>query len=200
MSFLAQDPNDPRPDWSEAFAYFHSMSVERAPLTHPAIDAVVQSFRATHANGGAHFARWQLPDHRIVRYFAAHHGLDVGFFSGLLRSATIRADLPMLKIPERFESPPTFRVTSSLSFEGDLANAIHVGGAYTTDAVSAREAKRLSSGFCAALFGDRLDEIGLYSSYDAWTPWFFNVAWDASWFGVDLRDRTCWLLCKTDTD
>ena len=199
-NFLSPGTNESRPDWSAAFSYFQTLSVARAPLQHPAIEAVLGSLRATHVNGGAQFGRWELPDHPILGYFAARHALDVAFFGGLLRSSTVRADLPMLKIPERFESPPSFHLTSSLSLEGDLANDLHIGGAYTTHTVPASVAKRLAADFCDALIGNRFDEVDVYTSHHAWAPWFYDVAWDMSWFGLDRRDRTCWLLCKTDTD
>ena len=37
-------------------------------------------------------------------------------------------------------------------------------------------------------------------SYTAWSPWFYDVAWDTTWIGVDVGFGRVWLLCVTDTD
>jgi hypothetical protein len=201
MSSFFPDGSDAKPNWSEALAYFQTLSVVSAPFHHPAVDALLAQFRVSHVNGGACFGRWQLPDHPVLRSYARRQALDVAFFGHLLCSTAVRDDVPELQIPPRFDAPPSFQVMSSLSLECDVANAVHGGGAYpTTGGASARDAKRLAAEFCAALVADRFDEVSVYTSDQAWAPWFRGVAWDMSWFGVDLRDRTCWLLCKTDTD
>jgi hypothetical protein len=201
MSSFSPDGSASKSDWSEASAYFQTLSVVSAPLHHPAVDAVLAHLRATHVNGGACFGRWQLPDHPVLRSYASRHALDVAFFGNFLCSTAVRGDLPELRIAPRFEAPPSFQPLSSLSLECDVANAVHAGGAYPiTAGASARDAKRLAADFCRALFEDRFEDISVYTSDQAWAPWFRGVAWDMSWFAVDLRDRTCWLLCKTDTD
>ncbi|MBW4492872.1 MAG: hypothetical protein KME26_07250 [Oscillatoria princeps RMCB-10] len=65
---------------------------------------------------------------------------------------------------------------------------------------TASEAKAIGVRFCEALFGQRYDEIQMYISREAWSPWFGNVAWDVTWFGVDKRNSQIWVLCATDTD
>ena len=74
------------------------------------------------------------------------------------------------------------------------------GGAYAEFSGTAREAMNVSGRFCDALFGDRFKEILLFKSHEAWSDWFCNVAWDATWVGFDKRESKVWLLCVTATD
>ena len=51
-----------------------------------------------------------------------------------------------------------------------------------------------------ALICDRFDDILVYETRRAWSPFFHDVAWDFSWVVVDKRERLLHLLCATDTD
>jgi hypothetical protein len=50
------------------------------------------------------------------------------------------------------------------------------------------------------LVQDRHQDTRVFGSDDAWTPWFWNVAWDRTWILVDDRHREVTVLCVTDTD
>lgn len=188
--------------WSDAFAAFQNLIVVPAPIDDSAVVDVIAQLRATHVNGGALFGRWLLPENPTIDAYAARNALDVaGFFTGLLRSEGVRSELTELQVPLQYGAPPRFGAVSSLSLECELANVLHQGGAYHRPTQgSARDAKRLARAFCDALIGDRFEDVSIYACDEAWSPWFHGVAWDTTWFGLDARDRTCWLLCRTDSD
>jgi hypothetical protein len=98
------------------------------------------------------------------------------------------------------EDDGNFRVTSSFLFDGELAQSLYAGGAYTNAAGDGRSGKENSLAFCEALFGLRLSEVSYYSSRSAWTPWFGNIAWDWTAILFDRRARTLTILAVTDTD
>ena len=62
------------------------------------------------------------------------------------------------------------------------------------------EAKRLAQKFCEAAFGDRYLDVWVFRSYEAWSPWFWDAAWDKTWIIADAEMSRVWLLCVTDTD
>ena len=93
-----------------------------------------------------------------------------------------------------------FRVTSSFLFDGELAQSLYAGGAYTSAAGDGRAEKESSLAFCEALFDLRLSEVWYCSSHRAWTPWFGNIAWDWTAILFDRRVRALTILAVTDTD
>lgn len=93
-----------------------------------------------------------------------------------------------------------FRVTSSFLFDGELAQALYFGGAYTSAQGDGRAEKEQSLGFCDALFGLRLSEVWYCSSHSAWTPWFRNIACDWTAILFDPRLRALSIVAVTDSD
>ena len=93
-----------------------------------------------------------------------------------------------------------FRVTSSFLFDGELAEELYAGGAYTSSHGSGRAEKENSLAFCEALFGLRLSEVWYCSSRSDWIPWFANVTGDWTAILFDRRIRVLSILATTDSD
>jgi hypothetical protein len=95
-----------------------------------------------------------------------------------------------------------FRLTSSFLFDGELAQKLYYGGAYTSASAKGdgRAEKENSLAFCEALFGLRLSEVGYYSTHNGWTPWFGNIGLDWTAILFDRRTRALSILAVTDTD
>jgi hypothetical protein len=93
-----------------------------------------------------------------------------------------------------------FRVTSSFLFDGELAQELYYGGAYTSPEGDGKAEKEASLAFCEALFGLRLSEVWYYSSHSDWTPWFQNVTGDWTAILFDRRVRALSILAVTDSD
>ena len=98
------------------------------------------------------------------------------------------------------EYDSNFRVTSSFLFDGELAQAVYAGGAYTSPEGDGRTEKENSLAFCEALFGLRLSEVWYCSSRSDWTPWFANVTGDWTAILFDRRVRALSILATTDSD
>jgi hypothetical protein len=156
--------------------------------------------------------------------------LEFGILRRLLDRAEVSSALPTLKIqPSTPEDPAfvvhrlgdwglgnyglgddylvgdsvndgNFRVTSSFFFDGELAQVLYAGGAYTSTKGDGRAEKENSLAFCEALFGLRFSEISHFSSHSAWTPWFGGIAWDWTAILFDRRVRAFSILAVTDTD
>jgi hypothetical protein len=93
-----------------------------------------------------------------------------------------------------------FRMTSSFVFDGELAQKLYYGGAYTSPKGDGRAEKESSLALCEALFGLRFSEISHFSSHSAWTPWFENIGLDWTAILFDRRARALSILAVTDTD
>jgi hypothetical protein len=94
-----------------------------------------------------------------------------------------------------------FKFDNPFLLDGQLAQALYAGGAYAAPSkIEGRAAKRLAMDFCKAVFGQRYEDVSLYTSYASWTPWFGGIAWDWTAVLFDRRERTLWILAVTDED
>ena len=50
------------------------------------------------------------------------------------------------------------------------------------------------------LIGRRYEDIRVDESFAAWTPWFFEIAWDHTLVLTDYARAEVTVLCITDTD
>ena len=98
------------------------------------------------------------------------------------------------------ECDGNFRVTSSFLFDGDFAQELYAGGAYTTPHGDGRAEKESSLAFCDALFNLRFSEVCYCTTRSDWTPWFANVTGDWTAILFDRRLRALSILATTDSD
>ncbi len=207
MDYLTPVWEQDKPDTDSIRSSLRDLKLESAHFESAAVNELLATLRETHANGGAVFGRWRLPPDPTVHWYASRNRLEeMGFFPAFLTHQKIRADLAVLRIPSVLARLPKFTWTSSFTLDGELAHKVYLGGAYTSREFTqeataiAAAAKQLGGRFCESLFGNRFTELEVYRTHTPWAPWFHDVAWDATWFGLDKRDRTAWLLCATDTD
>ena len=83
--------------------------------------------------------------------------------------------------------------------EADLTRKLVTGGAYTRFAGSRHDAQAIVAEFTTSLVSDAQD-AWFAGFWQPWTPWFWDVAWDMTWLGLQRSQRRLWLLCVTDTD
>jgi len=124
-------------------------------------------------------------------------------FRDLLTSDAARGALPGLKVPDPYPlaAPPRFDgPLSTLTLDGELAAVLVNGGAYVAFTGTAAEAKRMASAAVYDLIQDRHEDFRVFRSDDAWSPFFMDIAWDATWFLVDRPRLEVTLLALTDAD
>jgi hypothetical protein len=166
----------------------------------PALNELLTELRATHVNGGAFFARFSFCDDPVIRFFISRNNFQgIGFFERFLTSSALRETLPALKPPASLDSTE-WDWWSPYLLGGDWARILMAGGAYKKYQKGGSSAKHLGERVCADLFGDRFEEVEVFRSTEPWSDWFFDVAWDLTWIGVDKRHLKIWMLCLTDTD
>jgi len=170
------------------------------PFESPAIEEHLKQLRLTHANGGAEFAMFSFPNNETLHWFISRNRFsEIDFFERLLTSDTLRIALPQLKAPKKLKSLD-WEWSSSYLLDGEMARTLMSGGAYKHFQRGGAEAKRMGAAVCESLFGDRYEDIMLFKTFNPWSDWFCEIAWDVTWIGVDKAKLLIWLLCVTDTD
>ena len=156
-------------------------------------------------NGGILLGRWRAEQYSdVTAWFAARNRLDEYELHRLLfDSQEVRSALDALRIPATLERVPgnlSEVPGGALMLEGMLAHEIVTGGAYHAFEGSAAEAKDLAARVVDELIGRRYEDIRVDETFAAWTPWFFEIAWDHTLVLTDYARAEMTVLCITDTD
>lgn len=189
------------------------VALEPRKIESSVIDTVLARLRASFSNGWAVFASLKVGADSTFDWYASRNRLlEFEILQSLLHRKSVSEALPDLMIPDegpssretgagKTSNPTGFQHENQFLFDGQLAAQLFNGGAYSTPhRIEAKEAKQLAMSFCDALFALRYEDISLFTSYDAWTPWFYGIAWDWTAVLFDRRDRTLSILAVTDTD
>ncbi len=88
-------------------------------------------------------------------------------------------------------------IYSAYEMEGALTATLLQGGAYDRFPGTEDEARVLSRQFMTAIGHDQAQ---VFKILGAWTHWFGDIAWDASFIVLDMQRMRWWVLCMTDTD
>lgn len=123
------------------------------------------------------------------------------FAERLLACDDMHTALPDLALATVGQDPPRegvgFRVGEPLKLEGELAAALHHGGAYSS--VTVREAAAQATDFRTRFIGDRYDDLVVLSG-PGWSDWWALVTGDYGWLMTDLRSATVHVLCASGVD
>lgn len=112
----------------------------------------------------------------------------------------MRAALPELELPPAPTQETEIAWGSAWTLDGELAHTLSAGRAYGGYSGTPAAAKALAVRACDELVGGRYDEVLVYTAQALPSPWFYRIAWDRVWIGIDKRTLAVWVLCVTDTD
>jgi len=198
-SSVEPDWSQEKPDFLTIGRHLAGFHVEHVELP-TECERVVSALRASHDNGGAELACFRLPPDRLLDWYTSHNRwVFDGLADTLLSHPTMHSWLlDRLSAGDGFESKLVGE--SQFLFDGRLAQMLFAGGAYHRSIGDGREEKEQAARFCDAMFQLRYADISFAASYEAWTPWFHGIAWDATFMVLDKRTRLLWILAVTDTD
>ncbi len=165
------------------------------------LNTVVRALETTHVNGGV-LLRCFRP--LLGSRFGEAHQQDLHGVEHRLRCflecETVRTLIPELKIPNLHGDLPQFTTYGAYEFEGALIPLLLRGGAYVKPSLTEKDARTFARGFVDAMVGDRRDYVSVFRIDGAWTDWFCDVAWDATFVVFNPAAKCWWLFCVTDTD
>jgi hypothetical protein len=167
------------------------------------IKAMLEALRFVHVNGGALLAAFDvLTFNWPTTWYWRTDGDGWRFdFSQFFESDALAQALPELRVGDGQSIGVAWDWTGPFTLDGELTQVLVQGAAYDRFTGPSDEAKRLAMDFCEAIFGYRYGEVNrVFSTRVAWTPWFYDIAWDSTWLIVDDQMSRVWLLCLTDTD
>jgi hypothetical protein len=179
---------------------------ELADAPGPSMEAFLEALRAAYSNGGVLCARFhavavQDPGEWFHTGSTWHRNQT---FQDLFNSDVARGAFPELQLPIPWPvaDPPLFfgGAGGTLTLDDEWARCLVNGEAYRRFPGRAAEAKALTASAVGELIGDRHEDCEAHEAEHAWTPWFFDVAWDHSWIIVDRRQQLVTVLLATDTD
>lgn len=198
------DWDQPRPSLQALIDSQQKIQWEPRLIESPPMERYLDQIRATHVNGGFLLGRWRATQYDdVTAWFAARNRLDEYEMHRLLfEHPTVRRDLVTLEIPPKLDRGGGFKEVpgGALNLDGILATIIVQGGAYREFQGPAAQAKQLADEAVADLTGRRYEDFRLDQSNTAWTPWFYDVAWDYTLVLTDYRNAEMTVLCITDTD
>ena len=163
-----------------------------------AIEALLGEVSRQYANGGCVLYRFEVRDPSLFNFAQAdgYSRLLVAF----LNRPEVKNALNDLQLASAKVIPPPFRPLGSFEFEGALTEILLGGGAYIGGMSSEDEARRISRAFVDVLLGNHRRSSTVLALDGAWTPWFYDVAWDSSYLILDPAASAWWTLFMTDTD
>lgn len=176
------------------------------PIGGPGLRRYLDALATTRADGATKVARLKAVDIADdERWFPIGSLADTyETFRNLLTSDAAVQALPEVLADASFPSgqPPIFYgvTCGALTLEVELARLLCAGGAYVRFAGSDAKAKRIAADAARDLLQDRYEDFRVFHSDAAWTPWFFDVAWDSTWLLVDDANKEVTVFATTDTD
>lgn len=180
---------------------WRDVEYDLAPTDDPRLQAVTKLVEASHANGGV-ILRIFKPTRDAAFDSAAR--CDLQGIEHLLRcfleAPSVREAIPDLKMPTLLTPMPQFTWYGTYEFEGAITQLLLVGGAYKSAGLSEDQARGISRAFVDTLVGDARHYTRVYRISGAWTAWFYDIAWDATFVVHQPVARRWALFCVTDTD
>lgn len=195
------------------------------PISHPALDRLLQAYRAVYEEGTALLGCFGVIGGRLTDWIPASGGAfdlrplwhtDWAANGHTPRLNTFLQSLPVTTLlksaPDGHSNglwgisdrpaflDPEWQPMSSLTLDGDLATVLFRGGYYRPFKGTAIQAKECCGPACETMLGGHPEDIWVYKSIVPWCGWFFDIHGDNTWVLIDDRNNVLWLLCTTDTD
>ena len=195
---LEPDWNQERPSFSEISLFWKGDVFTNISYSNADIENVIIELEKSHVNGGCKIFCAEYIEHPTLHWFVSRNRFEeLEFFEHYFKTESfrnngIKFDLKKDKLEWEWLSP--------FILDGDIARTLKSGGAYEAFKGSGKEAKDLGVKFYEALFGDRYEDIELFKTYEPWSNWFYDVAWDQTWVCVDKQRSLIWAILLTDTD
>ena len=165
------------------------------------ITSVIEAINKTHANGGI-ICRCFRPLNGAAHEQASGYGnYGISYcLKSFLENDSVQSFLPELNPPASLDPLPSFVTYGSYEFEGAIISLLLSGGAYMSSKFTEPQARSLAQRFVDSILPDCRQFATVFRIDGAWTNWFCDVAWDATFVVFNTKLKRWWLICITDTD
>ncbi len=188
-----------KPTLDACDACWASTGISWVQPTNNRLSAVIEALENTHVNGGARVAQFQVDSEGAVFWFLSRNRLDeMRFFDRFFCASPVIQAFPEISTPNPRVSE--FKMEGCFVAIGHLAQILSNGGAYKNLMGRDSETWRLALEFAEGAFGGRFSTTMAWVNWSAWSPYFFDVAWDATLFFFDKTEGVMTVLTITDTD
>lgn len=208
MSMLTYDLKQPVPKFPHDFKDMcQEIGVTPIPSGHLLTLPFWKHIDSTYAK--AHLVGFELSQHPILDWYASRNKLGgyqndgMPFFEQLLSKKSISQQMSAFGLQKNDSPKLDLELSSGFLLDGQLTSALVIGGCgspYLNNGGTEQEAKSMALEFCTAMFDYRYKEVDIFICRHDWSPWFYGIVWDCSFFIIDRRYRRIWILCWTDTD
>ncbi len=201
MGTLEPEWNQARPTWADVRDMCRRIRLEPLELPTGPCEKFLKCLRERHSNGGAQLAAFEVGPNPVFDWFVSRNQLTENrLLDWLVLHPAIIESFPDLHISAVPKDVKGFEWFDPFQYEGMLASRLYRGGAYWIENGTGRAERELALELCDAMFGLRFAEVTCYLSYDAWSPWFKDIAWDLTAILFDKKIRKLWMLAVTDVD
>jgi hypothetical protein len=198
---LEADTTQPVPSTSELIRFWKETDFSVSPRSYPTTLEYVKALQQRYENGRVLFASFEVAAEKLFDWYVSRNDLrGLLFFHKFWHTPTPGQVLSELRVPVSYENDPRFQWTNSFTFAGEIASRLYYGGAYHQSSGSGAEEMQLAERSARELIQDRFSEVLVFANNAAWTDFFFNTGWDATWILLDKRERVIHILAATDTD
>ncbi|MBC7773280.1 MAG: hypothetical protein H7210_12350 [Pyrinomonadaceae bacterium] len=200
--YLVPNWDQPRPSPTDIVDLWKSMKIDTLRDEPPdELLGFVNELRRVLGNGQVLYAQFQLHDHPTLAWFASRNLFETcAFVDNVLRLALrTSAASPLFEGLRNIEA---ITEIDPILLDGTLALRLVQGGAYQSLRGREVEAKRLGTEAAKFLTSGHLDRdsVLIYQTFESWSDWFLDVAWDSTLFVFEKRTRRFSILAGTDTD
>lgn len=180
---------------------WRDVEYELAPTDDPRLLEVIRLVQVSHANGGVVLRLFQPVSDAAFEAAARsdRQGMD-HWLRCFLEAPSVSKAVPDLRIPCPLASMPQYTWYGTYEFEGAVTHMLLLGGAYRSAGLNEEDARAVSRAFVDALVGNARLQTSVYRIHGAWTDWFCDIAWDATFVIYQPVARRWALFCVTDTD
>jgi len=127
----------------------------------------------------------------------------LSFLSELLNHKNLKPLIQeIMPVHEYYELKKDVKgITSLYTLLGDLCSLLVFGGAYSSG-TSLKEEELIQSvkGFIDDFLPDGYKNYDYFVTYEPWSKWFCNVAWDITHIIINRNRKELNLICITDSD
>lgn len=165
------------------------------------LSTYLNCLRGTYGNGTVLHKTFSIPEHPDFIDFVSRGALHSAyFFDRFWRTRSVSAALPFELSELNFYSTNLFQWIHAVELPGSLASVLVRGGAYGQGVPSARKAMEFSTAAAESILDGDFDNTKVFVAHQAWSSFFYDVAWDYTCLVVQPDKRRIEVILATDTD